>query len=55
MATPSVTSQPTATLGARIAAYLIDSIVLLVVLLIFFVIGGAVLLFTSDLGKEDPP
>ena len=55
MATPSGPSQPNATLGARIAAYLIDSIVLLVVLLIFFVIGGAVLLFTSDLGKEDPP
>ena len=55
MATPSGPSQPTATFGARIAAYLIDSIVLLVVLLIFFVIGGAVLLFTSDLGKEDPP
>ena len=55
MATPSGLSQPTATLGARIAAYLIDSIVLVVVLLIFFVIGGAVLLFTSDLGKEDPP
>lgn len=55
MATPSGLSQPTATLGARIAAYLIDSILLLVVLLIFFVIGGAVLLFTSDLGNEDPP
>ena len=39
MATPSGPSQPTATFGARIAAYLIDSIVLLVVLLIFFVIG----------------
>lgn len=55
MASPSGLSQTTATLGARIAAYLIDSIVLLAVLLIFFVIGGAVLLFTSDLGKEDPP
>ncbi len=55
MATPSGPSQPTATLGARIAAYLIDSILLTVVLLIFFVIGGAVLLFTSDLGDKDPP
>ncbi len=55
MALPSSPSQPSATLGARIAAYLIDSIVLLVVLLIFFVIGGAVLLFTSDFGDKDPP
>ena len=55
MASPSSPTRPAATLGARIAAYVIDSIVLLVVLLIFFVIGGAVLLFTSDLGDKDPP
>ena len=55
MASPSSPTLPAATLGARIAAYLIDSIVLLAVLLIFFVIGGAVLLFSSDLGDKDPP
>ncbi|MCI0776949.1 MAG: RDD family protein [Chloroflexi bacterium] len=55
MASPSSPTRPAATLGARIAAYLIDTIVLLAVLLIFFVIGGAVLLFTSDLGDKDPP
>ncbi len=55
MATPSSSGQHTATLGMRVAAYLIDSIVLLALLLIFFVIGGAVLLFTSDLGKNDAP
>ena len=52
---PSSSSRAPASLPTRIAAYLIDSIVLLVFLLIFFVIGGAVLLFTSDLGKDDPP
>lgn len=55
MDAPSSSSRPPASFGTRIAAYLIDSIVLLVFLLIFFVIGGAVLLFTSDLGKDDPP
>ena len=55
IATPSNSGQQIAALSTRIAAYLIDSIVLLAVLLIFFVIGGAVLLFTSDLGKNDAP
>lgn len=55
MATPSSSGQQIATLGTRIAAYLIDSVALLAVLLIFFVIGGAVLLFTSDFGKDDAP
>jgi len=56
MAAPSATTaQPVARLNARIAAYLIDSIALLAVILAFFVISGAILLFTSDLGKNDPP
>ena len=55
MGAPSGFSRAPASLGTRIAAYLIDSIVLLMFLLIFFVIGGAVLLFTSNWGKDDPP
>jgi len=55
MVAPSASSRTTASFGTRIAAYLIDSLVLLGFLLIFFVIGGAVLLFTSDWGKDDPP
>jgi uncharacterized RDD family membrane protein YckC len=56
VAAPSAsTAQPVARLNARISAYLIDSIALLAVILAFFVISGAVLLFTSDLGKNDPP
>jgi len=54
-APPSDDTPPSAKLGTRIAAYLIDTLALLIVLLVFFVIGGAVLLFTSDLGKEDAP
>jgi uncharacterized RDD family membrane protein YckC len=52
---PTATARPVAHLNARISAYLVDSIVLLAFILVFFVIGGAVLLFTSDLGKGDPP
>ena len=55
MAAPSTSSRALAGFCTRLAAYMIDSIVLLVFLLIFFVIGGAVLLFTSDWGKDDPP
>jgi len=49
-ATPAV-----ARLNARISAYLADSIILLAFILTFFVIGGAVLLFSSDLGSNDAP
>ncbi len=55
MGAPSGSSRAPAGLGTRIAAYLVDSIVLLMFLLIFFVISGAVLLFTSDWGADDPP
>lgn len=57
MAAPSTSDSdaPPAKLGARLAAYLIDSVVLLVFLLLFFIIGGAVLLLASDWGREDPP
>jgi uncharacterized RDD family membrane protein YckC len=51
----SGSSSSIASLSTRITAYLIDSLVLIVFLLIFFVIGGAVLLFSSDMGKEDAP
>jgi uncharacterized RDD family membrane protein YckC len=47
--------RPVAQLHARVTAYLIDSLVLLAFVLIFFVAGGAVLLFSSDLGRQDPP
>ncbi len=46
---------PVARLNARISAYLADSIILLAFILAFFVIGGAVLLFSSDLGSSDAP
>lgn len=56
MAGPSATTaRPAARLNARITAYLLDSVLLLAVILVFFVISGAILLFTSDLGKNDPP
>jgi len=48
-------SHPVARVNARISAYVLDSLVLLVFILVFFIMGGAVLLFTSDLGGEDPP
>ena len=48
-------SRPVARANARLSAYLLDSLVLLVFILVFFIMGGAVLLFTSDLGGEDPP
>lgn len=48
-------SHPTARVNARISAYLLDSLVLLLFILVFFILAGAVLLFTSDLGGEDPP
>src|SRR3989304_507574 len=48
-------SRPVAHVTARVSAYLLDSLVLLVFILVFFIIGGAVLLFSSDLGGEDPP
>ena len=57
---PQATSSPAAAppvahLNARISAYLADSIILLAFILPFFVIGGAVLLFSSDLGSNDAP
>ncbi|MDP3766485.1 MAG: RDD family protein [Dehalococcoidia bacterium] len=48
-------ARPVAHLNARISAYLVDSVVLVAFILIFLVIGGAVLLFSSDLGSGDPP
>lgn len=51
----TATARPVAHLNARISAYLVDSVVLLAFILVFFVIGGSVLIFTSDLGKGDPP
>jgi len=48
-------SRPVAGVNARLSAYLLDSLVLLVFILVFFIMGGAILLFTSDLGGEDPP
>ena len=55
-ATPSpAATPPIARLTARISAYLADSIILLAFILAFFVIGGAVLLFSSDLGSNDAP
>jgi uncharacterized RDD family membrane protein YckC len=47
--------RPVANVGARISAYLIDSVILLAFILVFFVIGGSVLLFTGDFGEGDPP
>ena len=41
-------------LHARISAYLIDSVVLLGFILLFFACAGAILLFSSDLGQNDP-
>ena len=53
---PSPPAAPAvARLNARISAYLADSIILLAFILAFFVIGGAVLLFSSDLGSNDAP
>ena len=53
---PSPPAAPAvARLNARISAYLADSIILLAFILTFFVIGGAVLLFSSDLGSNDAP
>ena len=46
---------PVARLNVRISAYLVDSIILFAFILTFFVIGGAVLLFSSDLGSNDAP
>jgi uncharacterized RDD family membrane protein YckC len=48
-------SHPVARVNARVSAYLLDSLVLLVFILAFFIAGGAILLFTSDLGGDDPP
>jgi hypothetical protein len=44
-----------ANLNARIAAHVVDSVVLLGFLLGFLVIAGLILLLSSDLGAEDPP
>ena len=52
---PRVATRSVAHLNARVSAYLIDSVILIAFILVFFVIGGAVLLFTSDLGRGDPP
>lgn len=51
----TATARPVAGLNARISAYVIDSLVLVGFILVFFVAGGAVLLFSSDLGADDPP
>ncbi len=51
----TASGRPIARLSARIAAYLLDSAVLLAFILVWFVIAGAVLLFASDFGKNDPP
>ena len=50
-----VATRSVAHLNARVSAYLVDSVILVAFVLVFFVIGGAVLLFTSDLGRGDPP
>lgn len=47
--------RPVAHLNARISAYLVDSVILIAFILVSFVIAGAVLLFTSDLGRGDAP
>ena len=47
--------RPVANLNARVSAYLIDSAALLAFVLLFLVVGGAVLLWSSDLGKNDAP
>ena len=52
---PTATARPIAHLNARISAYLVDSIILLAFILVSFVIAGAQILFTSDLGENDPP
>jgi uncharacterized RDD family membrane protein YckC len=49
----AVDEQPVASFSARASAYVIDSALLLLFLLIFLIIAGSVLLFASDLGKED--
>jgi uncharacterized RDD family membrane protein YckC len=46
---------PAAPLTIRFAAYIIDSVVLFGFILGFLIVAGAVLLFSSDLGQEDPP
>ena len=48
-------ARPVAQLHTRVSAYLIDTAVLVGFILLFFIAGGAVLLFNSDLGREDPP
>jgi uncharacterized RDD family membrane protein YckC len=52
---PEAPARPVAHLNARISGYLADSVILLAFVLVFFVAAGAVLLFTSDLGQDDPP
>lgn len=54
-AAAAATARPVAHLNARISAYLVDTVILFAFVLVFFVAGGAVLLFTSDLGRGDPP
>lgn len=54
-ATVAVTAPRNASLDARIAAYLVDSVILLSFTLFFLVIAGFQLLATSDFGEVDPP
>lgn len=43
-----------ASLSARIAAYVVDSVILLAFVLVFFVLAGLQLLLASDWGETDP-
>jgi len=57
---PTAVEAPTygtsaASLGNRISAYVIDSVVLLGFVLAVFTLAGLVLWLSSNLGKEDPP
>ena len=55
MAEAAADAHSVARVNARISAYLVDSVVLLAFILVSFVGAGAVLLFSSDLGRGDPP
>jgi len=54
-ATATRASRRGANLNARISAFLVDTVVLVAFILAFFVASGALLLFASDLGKNDAP
>ena len=49
---PTPAARSIAHLNARVAAYIVDSVLLIAFILVF--IGGSVLLLASDLGKGDP-